>query len=182
MTGDCLTGLLLTNAVHAPTSSGVVRREVLDAVGGFDPELSAVEDWEWLQRVARLCELAAIDAPLTIYGDEATDDRRSRAFRANMDAREHLWERNRHALRRIGAGHLYLLESARRELREPEGDAAKGRALVARAFRERPQARSTWPWLAYALAPGRLRRWLRERDASAHARRRAAQRDEVRPD
>ena len=182
LTGDALTGLLLTNPVHAPMSSGLVRREVLDAVGGFDPELPAIEDWEWLQRVARLYDLTAVDAPLTIYDDGDASDRRSRAFRRNMRAREMLWRRNRHALRRIGAGHLYLQESARRELRDPEGDPAAGRSLVLRALAERPAHPPTWPWIGYMLAPARLRAWLRERDASAHARRMADRAGEVRPD
>lgn len=182
VTGACLTPLLLTNPVHCATSSGLVRREVFDAVGGFDPDLPALEDWEWLQRVARLYDLAAVDEPLTIYNDDLTPDRRSRAFRQNMVARGMLWQRNRHALRRIGAGHLYLLESARRELREPEGDPAKGRALVWQAFVERPQRWHTWPWLGYMMAPAALRDWLRARDSAAHARRRAAKGTAVLPD
>ena len=163
--GDAFAALLTRNLVHAPTSCALVRREVAEAVGGFDPSLPAIEDWEWLQRAARLYDLEAVDEPLTVYSDEDRDGpRRSRDFRANMAAREMLWRRNRHALRRIGASHLFLMESARRELREPEGSAARGRRLVLRALAERPVAPGAWPWLGYMMAPRRLRAWLRAID------------------
>ena len=169
--GNAFAALLLTNHVHAPTSCGLIRREVHEAVGGFDPTLPAIEDWEWLQRVARLYDLEVVDAPLTIYADADRDGpRRSRDFAANMAARDMLWRRNRHALRRAGTSHLFLLESARRELREPEGRAARGRRLVLRALAERPVHAPVWPWLGYMLAPWRGRAWLRAMDAPRHAR------------
>ncbi len=175
--GDAFAALLLRNLVHAPTSCALIRREVAEAVGGFDPTLPAIEDWEWLQRATRLYDIAAVDEPLTLYADEDRDGpRRSRDFEANMAAREMLWRRNRHALRRIGASHLYLMESARRELREAGGSAARGRRLVLRALAERPVAAGTWPWLGYMLAPRSLRAWLRAIDAPRHARAKAARR------
>ena len=164
--------LLLTNLVHAPTSCVLLRRAVWEAVGGFDPALPAIEDWDWLQRAARLFDLTSVDAPLTLYADDDRDGpRRSRRLEANMEAREMLWRRNRHALRRIGASHLFLLESARRELREAGGSAARGRRLVLRALAERPVHAGAWPWVGYMLAPSRLRAWLRAVDAPRHARR-----------
>ena len=169
--------LLLRNRVQAPNTCALIRREVIEAVGGFDPSLPAIEDWEWLQRVARLYEFSAVDEPLAIYADHDRDGpRRSRDFEANMAAREMVWRRNRHALRRIGASHLFLMESARRELREPEGSAVRGRRLVLRALAERPVAPGGWPWLGYMLAPRRFRGWLRAIDAPRHrwARARAA--------
>ena len=179
--GDAFAALLLRNLVHAPTSCILIRREVAEAVGGFDPRLPAIEDWEWLQRAARLYDVEAVDEPLTIYADQDRDGpRRSRDFEANMAAREMLWRRNRHALRRIGASHLYLVESARRELREPEGSAARGRRLVLRALAERPVAAGSWPWLGYMLAPRPWRAWLRAIDAPRHRRARSMRR-EARP-
>jgi glycosyltransferase involved in cell wall biosynthesis len=182
LVGDCHDALLVTNPIHAPTSSGLVRREVFEAVGGFDPGFPAIEDWEWLIRVARLYRFTAIDATLTIYADDEGPGRRSRLLRSNLTARAMLWERTRHALRRIGAGHLFLLESARRELREDGGDPTIGRSLVLHALAERPQRPGNWLWLAYAAMPTGLRRWLRQRDAAGHARRKARHRDEIRPD
>jgi len=165
--------MLLWNHVHAPTSSGVIRRDVVEAIGGFDPSLPAIEDWEWLQRVACLFDFAALDVPLTIYTEQNDPvvERRSRNFRANMQAREMLWQRNRHLLRRTGISHLYLIESARRELRHRCGNARVGKRLVLQALAERPQHLTHWPWLAYMQLPLRGRRWLRRWDAPLHQRR-----------
>lgn len=158
--------LLLTNSIHAVLSSGLIRRAVFEAVGGFDPRLPAIEDWDWLQRAARLFDIVSVDEALTIYADNEDDNRRSRRFRANMEARDMLWVRNRHALTRAGLAHLYLLESARRELREPEGQTARGHALALRAVAARPQERSLWPWVPYSLAPYALRARLRAIDGT----------------
>ena len=48
-----VTGLRRHNAVPAGASNVAVRREVLDAVGGFDPTLRTSEDWDlWLRLAA----------------------------------------------------------------------------------------------------------------------------------
>lgn len=161
--GRIFESTLLENPLRAPTSSGLVRRAVIDAVGGFDPAFPAIEDWEWLQRIARLYDVEAIPDPLVVYHDIGAG-RRSKDFRANMTAREMLWRRNRHALRRAGSAHLFLIESARRELREPDGDAPRGRSLVLAAHAERPFHRPHLAWLLYMLAPSPVRTALRRAD------------------
>jgi len=155
--------LLLRNTVFA-CMSALVRREVFEAVGGYDPSLPAIEDWDWLQRAARLYAFVAVDESLAIYHDEPQGDRRSTRFDANMEARDMLWHRNRHALRRAGNAQEYLLESARRDLREENGSSVRGRKALLHAFWERPQNLAVWPWLPYMLAPRRLRAKLRQVD------------------
>ena len=81
--GRIFEAALLDNPLRAPTSSGLVRREVFEAVGGFDPALPAIEDWDWLQRVTRLYDVAAVPEALVVYRD-AGEARRSKDFRANM--------------------------------------------------------------------------------------------------
>ncbi len=174
--GRLADAMLLDNVLVGANSTLVMRREVYEAVGGFDPSLPAIEDWDWLQRAARLYDITVVDAPLMVYDDRSDDDtdRRSRNFRANMVARDMLWQRNRHALRRAGLADRYLIESARRELREPAGSARLGRGLVLRAFYERPQERAIWPWLAYMLAPSSVRARLRRIEGAMAARRATA--------
>jgi len=155
--------LLLQNTVFA-CMSALVKREVIEAIGGFDPNLPAIEDWEWLQRAARLYSFVSVDEPLARYHNAPDASRRSARFDANMAARELLWLRNRHALRRAGLAHLYLLESARRDLREARGSAARGRNLLLRAFWERPQNHAFLPWIPYMMMPFRVREWLRRID------------------
>jgi glycosyltransferase involved in cell wall biosynthesis len=48
-------------------SSWIVRRELLDQIGGFDPELVILEDWEFSLRLARYANPLCIDEPLTLY-------------------------------------------------------------------------------------------------------------------
>ena len=162
--GRLFEGLLLANLIEGGGSSIVIRRTVWQVVGGFDPRLPAVEDWDWLQRAARLYDFRAIDVPVLRYRLDDDPTRRSMNFRANMDARAMLHRRNRHALRRAGVEHLYLLESARRELKSAGGDAGRGRKLVLAAWVARPWEQATWIWLVYMLAPAPLRTWLRAVD------------------
>ena len=166
--GRLADAMLLRNCLEGANSTLMMRREVYEAVGGFDPSLPAIEDWEWLQRATRLYDVTVVNAPLMVYDDQVEDDtaRRSRNFRSNMSARDMLWRRNRHALRRIGAADFYLIESARRELRETGGSARRGGIQVLRALAERPQARAIWPWLGYMLAPSAVRAQLRRIDGA----------------
>ena len=45
----------------------LVRRECLDAIGGFDPSLSAVDDLDLVHRLRRRYEFRLVDEPLTKY-------------------------------------------------------------------------------------------------------------------
>ncbi|HEX5322179.1 MAG TPA: glycosyltransferase [Capsulimonadaceae bacterium] len=72
---DILRMMVVESEVMTP--SCLVRREALDAVGGFDPQYSA-EDWELNFRLAQRGPFAFIPAPLTrvrIHGQRKTTDR-----------------------------------------------------------------------------------------------------------
>ncbi len=162
--GQVFEAMLLRVVVHGGASSLLFRREVLETIGGFDESLPAIEDWDLFQRAARLFEMVTVPRVMVRVHEDDPGERRSLRFRANMRAREMLFFRNRHALRRAKLEHLYLLESARRELSEDSGDAWAGRRLVLQALAARPLSGGTWPWLAYMAAPAAVRRALRESD------------------
>jgi glycosyltransferase involved in cell wall biosynthesis len=61
-----LTFLRFQNLPNA-ASSWIVRRELLDQIGGFDPDLVILEDWEFSLRLARYANPLCIDEPLTLY-------------------------------------------------------------------------------------------------------------------
>jgi len=51
-------------------SSVMMRRDVFDALGGFDPKLRAAEDWDLWLRIAAHCSVevfAAVPEPLVVY-------------------------------------------------------------------------------------------------------------------
>lgn len=62
---DARTGEFQTKGLGI--QSVVVERRLLADVGGFDPELKALEDLELLLRLARVTDFAAIHAPLVLY-------------------------------------------------------------------------------------------------------------------
>lgn len=61
-----LTFLRFQNLPNA-ASSWIVRRTLLERIGGFDPGLEILEDWEFSLRLARHANPLCIDEPLTLY-------------------------------------------------------------------------------------------------------------------
>lgn len=60
--GDCYGSLFLGNFIK--TSTVMARRDVLEALGGFDPSLSTEEDYDLWLRLALEHRVAYVDAPL----------------------------------------------------------------------------------------------------------------------
>ena len=54
-------------AVNVSGSSVMVRREVFDAVGGFDEQLKVGEDWDFCYRIARKYKIGFVREPLVNY-------------------------------------------------------------------------------------------------------------------
>jgi hypothetical protein len=159
--GWLLEDLLVRNVLPGGGSSVAVTRRVYETVGGFDPSLPAIEDWEYWIRAARFFAVAAVADPLVLYSEADDATRRSRRMRANMEGRRTLFRRYRDELRRTGQAQRFLMESARRELTEAGGRAAEGRRLVLEALAEGPSNRRLYPWLPYMALPGDLRAMLR---------------------
>jgi glycosyltransferase involved in cell wall biosynthesis len=59
--------LLRAPGVPGAGSSGVVRRSVLDEVGGFDEALSTSADWDLCRRIACRWEIEVVAEPLVLY-------------------------------------------------------------------------------------------------------------------
>ncbi|WP_052341485.1 glycosyltransferase family 2 protein [Salinarimonas rosea] len=177
--GDLWPEFLRRNPITS--ASGVmIRRSVVDAVGGFDTTLPAIEDYEYWARIARFYEVDCVPDLLTVYHDEggeagdgtlpAESGRRSRRFDANMAARAAFAARFAHDAKRAGVRHLFLLESARREIRSEFGSARRAAGALARAIKNRPMEPRLWAWLAYCALPRRQRRVLGPRLAALRGR------------
>jgi glycosyltransferase involved in cell wall biosynthesis len=63
----CQALLTIGNVVSGGGSSVLVRRLLLDAAGGFDPQLSQTADWDLWLRLSLATDFAAIAAPLVRY-------------------------------------------------------------------------------------------------------------------
>lgn len=101
-------------------SSVIVRRDVVRAVGDFDPMLPNAEDWDYWQRAQEVRHVAILPLPLTGYRQvPGSLSRRARAMEigvgtvlAKLDARG-AWQRDRWLRRKafaqfhFGCSHLY---------------------------------------------------------------------------
>jgi glycosyltransferase involved in cell wall biosynthesis len=88
--GDILSTLLLTSL--ASTQTLVARRTSLQACGGFDETMPALEDWECAIRLARIGTFAFVDEPLVMQRFSANSITRHRDRR--LAAREKIIEKN----------------------------------------------------------------------------------------
>lgn len=141
--GDILRPLLSANFVGTPTL--VVRRSLLQEVGGFDESLGRFQDWELVIRLAAVSPFRLIDEPLVIARDTAGNISSNApagvaALRAILERQAALYERFPTAAFDALAtlGHLECLS----------GEYDRARSSFRRALRIRP----TSPKVLAALA------------------------------
>jgi glycosyltransferase involved in cell wall biosynthesis len=65
--GDVARELEAHNVVPSGGSTVLVRRDLLDEVGGFDPTFTSCEDFELWNRLGHASPIAAVDRPLIAY-------------------------------------------------------------------------------------------------------------------
>ena len=152
--GDLTEALLRRSLISTQTL--VARRDLLLEIGGFDPELRALIDWDCVLRLAPLGPIAFVDEPLVLQRFSPNSITADRARK--LPTRIRLAEKHAAALARhpaIHARHHYAIAGAHREA----GDLAAARASLARARAldpGNPRYRAMALWLALrALAPAR---------------------------
>ena len=161
--GGCsLSSIFLYDMISTPTV--VMRREVLDAVGGFDETLPIGQDTDLWFRVAMKYPFALVDRPLVrrrFHGGNVTRDSRllarcvveiwGRYLEPCIEAEPHLKQRLLDDFARIRWNHLFeegcslLREGNPREARRRFGE-----AIGVAPFRPRPYAF----WVASLLSAG----------------------------
>jgi GT2 family glycosyltransferase len=167
-TGDAYVPLFLGN--FALPSSAVVRREVFNRVGGFDPEFRLAEETEFFHRLAAASPVVILPESLVGYrvgqagslispantgkliANALTSVDRAAALRPATAESESHYRRGRQALLRKLA---YL------SLTLGEGSAARRALREARRAGARPDPWSLGVWGASLLPPGILE-WLRK--------------------
>lgn len=155
--GDVYRDLLLKNVIH--TGSGaMVRRSVTQAVGYFNEEIPAIEDYEYWLRISRHYQFDYVQEALVRYHDTRTTDRKSLNLDDNLEAREWFFREHGADQRKAGVAHLFLLSSARRHLRSGRVDKRVVRRLAVRAALIRPHSREVHLFLARHVWPRKLYR------------------------
>jgi glycosyltransferase involved in cell wall biosynthesis len=137
--GDMLERLLAQSLISTQTL--VARREALEAIGGFDPEMPALQDWDCVLRLARLGRIALVDEPLVLQ--RFSSDSLSRSWRNRLTARRRIVEKNGDLLRErpsVLAEHYHTIAGAHYAI----GETRESRRWLRQALR---------------LAPFRLRSW-----------------------
>lgn len=161
--GDVLPALLRRNVVGT-TSTVLVRREALTAVGGFDPRWPALQDYDLYVRLAQRVPFDFVAAPL-VRRHIHPEDRISARFDAVADANERFLEQYRPLIVRDRDAYRYrLLFNARWLIVAGRRETARRRLL--RAWRLAPLDPLVYAYLLYNELGGRWRRGaLRLRDA-----------------
>lgn len=163
--GHVYRDLLLSNLIHG-TSGVMIRRAVVAAIGFFDEEIPAIEDYDYWVRLARFFDIDFIEAPLIRYHDARAVARKSLDVPANTDARWWFYRKHAAEMRRAGVAHLFLRESVRRTLLGEAPDRRAARRLALQAVLEAPLSRMTIATLMHAALPRAEHvRWVRHHAA-----------------
>ncbi len=64
-------------------STLILERKIFDEVGFFDTDLAMIEDWEFMLRLSKHCDLKNIEAPLTLY--RVYEGNRSKAWGMHIE-------------------------------------------------------------------------------------------------
>lgn len=135
----------------------VLRREVVDRVGGFAPELFGGEDWEFVMRMAIGHEYAYCDLPIALYvqhagGISRDSDRMDREFvkalrrianHPSLDRSDRSWIHRQLARHEFGHGYQAY----------DRGDLRGAREHFALGLQAYPDLRGAAFWVASNLPP-----------------------------
>ncbi len=162
--GACFHRLLVRNGIT--TSAVLVRRALLERLGGFDDAFTARGDWEMWTRLARVARVACVPEPLTFYREHpgnmtAATARMRRYHQAIITKNERLYGATDSRIRRC-------LEEARVEMHRDfgiryflEDKRELARAELGEALRLRPGWPSLYLQYLKASLPSALMSLLR---------------------
>ncbi|HEX2219826.1 MAG TPA: glycosyltransferase family 2 protein [Gemmatimonadales bacterium] len=148
--GDLLPTLIRGNVVSTQTL--VVRRDVIQALGGFDESFRALEDRELAIRLAQAGPIACVDEPLVLQRFSPNSLTRDLALQA--EAKTRMVEKHLETMRRYPdqlAGFYYSIAYDHRLA----GNVPAARAMLARARAIRPFEPRFWLMEARLLVPPR---------------------------
>jgi glycosyltransferase involved in cell wall biosynthesis len=133
--------LSLINRIFVQTSTAVVKREVIDAVGGFDASLRYADEYDFFLRLAERTRAGFVDEDLVIYRIHGGNESRNRERRVseNLEVYRRLFARSDLTRRARKAASIrvarYAVQLGRLRFEAGDVDGA------ARCFREAVEAR-----------------------------------------
>jgi glycosyltransferase involved in cell wall biosynthesis len=145
--GDLTVPLLHGNMISTQTL--VVRRDLFLALGSFDPEVTPIEDWDFVLRLVQKGSIAFVDEPLVHQRFSENSITRQTARR--LDSRARLIEKNRALFARhptMLARQYYVMAGDHRRL----GNVGEARHCLAKARRARPLSLRSWAMSLYVSA------------------------------
>jgi glycosyltransferase involved in cell wall biosynthesis len=142
--GDLLPMLAWRNLVSTQTL--VARRELIERAGGFDESFTAIEDHEFILRLAQLGPIALVDEPLVLQ--RFSPNSLTRDMPRQVAMQEKLVEKHRALLQnfpRALARQHYVVAGRHRQL----GNLPEARRALARAWAIRPLDPRIWAMAGY---------------------------------
>lgn len=147
--GRVMRRLLRRNFVVGSTSASIVRRDVLNEIGGFDETLDALQDFDLWVRIARLyCFDFVAETLVRIHMHDGTD-RISSHLKRKLPARQAFYAKHRDLFEAEGLAHLYHIKTAQIYLRSL-GDRRESRRFSRCAIQTKPS--SLFGYFSYALS------------------------------
>ena len=153
-----LTELFLANHIYPP-SGVLIRRDALDAIGGFDDSYRVADDWDALVRLSRIGPIVPIDEQLVGYRRHAHNASGNRSL--NIRETRQVWARTYYSPRNSDSQRQALREAwlALQQQKFHEKSRLAGRAL--RERRPLGAARLQLDALAHLALRRPLRQWMR---------------------
>jgi glycosyltransferase involved in cell wall biosynthesis len=147
-----LARVLLTTNVIGGTSVGMVRRCVLDAIGGFDEQLQYTEERDLWLRISQNADVRCIPEVLVRIAQQTRQGRLSWNVEAVSRGREMFCRKHRNALIDHGLLHIYLRESGWWEQRYAQ-NLREARRFYRASLVARPYALTAYFLLLSACMP-----------------------------
>lgn len=141
------------NVIVGGMSGVMLRRTVVEHVGGLDEAYPAIEDWDYWVRIAASYEVDYEPRVLVRLHESRHIPRKSLEVEKNLHAREIFYRRHSEQMRKAGVASDYLYTSARRHLNRLHWDPAEARRLMMEALRQRPTALRIYPLLVMTVLP-----------------------------
>ena len=149
---DNIAQKLLTDNVVGGTSVGMIRRDVFDAVGGFDESLPSGQDVDLWLRISRRFAVSFVPEVLVRIWQPNDDGRISKNVSATIRGRELFYQKHEQSMLRDADANVWFRDSGWIHHRYA-GDISGARRLYLRSIAAKPMASLAYVLLAATFLP-----------------------------